>query len=298
MTKTVFATTVSQGTTKTTSSSSTHTCATITGCNLKDIDTTTSRDVCTIRKRDIPATPPTAQPTGIVHGAGRRSIEDRDSRLQRRADIDWSCESAGPLGIIWPQNPLNNDGQNDIRRALLRRRNAIGADYLEIRANDLQFTAYYIVYNMGPLALDYFNSNEMPHVYLAYLPSNPQRPPHVTQRRDSDGAGLRPVIERDLNVTRRDVHVETTNLWYLSQSSWPPGYDFDVAQLPQHDPENDKYATTWDDSFGQGQTIYITEQAISESDAVSQCFPCREISPVVPKFKGKTNCSDLVVFRV
>lgn len=275
MTKSVFATTVSQGTTKTTSTSVTETCATVMGCNLQDIDTTTSQDACTIRRRNIQATAPAAQPTRNTEGTERRNIEESGPRLLPRADIDWSCESPGDLGIIWPENPLNNDGQNDIRKALLRRRNAIGADYLEIRANDLQFTAYYVVYNMGPLALEYFNSREMPHVYLAYLPSNPQRPSHIPQRRDSDveeDANLQGFNTRDLNLTRRDIHIETTNLWYLSQASWPPGYDFDVPQGAEHDPENDKYATSWDDSFGQGQTIYITERQMESNTEYSDRF--------------------------
>ncbi|KAI0418380.1 peptidase S8/S53 domain-containing protein [Xylaria grammica] len=269
MTKSVFATTVSQGTTKTTSTSVTETCATVTGCNLRDIDSTTSQDAGTIRRRNIQVTAPTAQRTGNAEGTERRNIGESGRRLLARDDINWNCESAGPLGIIWPQNPLNNDGQNDIRKALLRRKNAIGAGYLEIRANDLQFTAYYVVYNMGPLALEYFNSREMPHVYLAYLPSNPQRPSHIPQRRNSDAkedADLKAFNARDLNLTRRDIHVETTNLWYLSQTSWPPGYDFDVPQGAEHDPENDRYATSWDDSFGKGQTVYITERQMDESN--------------------------------
>jgi hypothetical protein len=91
---------------------------------------------------------------------------------------------------MWPKDPYDNDGQNAILKALLRRKNAIGATYLEIRANDLAFTAYYIVYNMGPLALDYFNSREAPDAYLAYYPGNPQRPGHIPTRRRSDAEGV------------------------------------------------------------------------------------------------------------
>lgn len=275
MTTSVFQTTVSQGTTKTVSSSETSTCATVTGCQLRDVDTTTSKNVCTIRKRNDEATiTPAAQPTGNVQVAERRNLEDRSGRLQRRADIDWSCETSGPLGIIWPQNPLNNDGQNDIRQALIRRRNAIGANYVEIRANDLQFTAYYVVYNMGPLAVQYFNSAEMPHVYLAYLPSNPQRPSHIPARRRDEGARGDTdrelyVAARDFNITKRDVHVESSTLWYLSQASWPPNHDFDVANGAEHDPENNKFATSWDDSFGAGQRIYITERQMDGSNTVN-----------------------------
>ncbi|GAW18338.1 hypothetical protein ANO14919_078130 [Xylariales sp. No.14919] len=105
MTKSVFATTVSRGTTKTTSTSVTETCATVTGCNLRDVDSTTSQNACTIRRRDIRVTAPTAQSTGNAEGTERRNIEESGPRLLPRADVDWSCESAGPAGIIWPENP-------------------------------------------------------------------------------------------------------------------------------------------------------------------------------------------------
>jgi hypothetical protein len=47
---------------------------------------------------------------------------------------------------------------------------ALGHDFIEFRANDLDFTAFYYVYNMGPVALAYFNSAEVPSVSGSPIP--------------------------------------------------------------------------------------------------------------------------------
>ncbi|KAI0505410.1 hypothetical protein F5B22DRAFT_527589 [Xylaria bambusicola] len=121
---------------------------------------------------------PTAGPQGALPLIKRTTI-------QARAEPDWNTcnESPGPDGILWPQ--ARDDGTQQATRAILERRKlALGHDYIEFRANDLDFTAFYYVYNMGPVALAYFNSAEVPSVLLAYYPSNPYLPPGVSFKRD------------------------------------------------------------------------------------------------------------------
>ncbi|KAI0404682.1 hypothetical protein F4802DRAFT_217042 [Xylaria palmicola] len=181
LTTTSFGTTVTGDETRTTSSQVKSRCETITGCNFRDVEATKTVDTCTLQKRTLELTEwlePTADPRGALPLVRRTTH-------QVRAEPDWSnCgESPGPDGILWPYS--RGAGTQQATRAILERRKlALGHDFIEFRADDLDFTAFYYVYNMGPVALAYFNSAEVPSVLLAYYPSNPFLPPGVSFKRD------------------------------------------------------------------------------------------------------------------
>lgn len=147
MTTSSFGITITGGTTKTTATQVKSTCTPIMGCDVEDDDTTTSADACTIRGRTVMGRVQMPQATGV---AGLPpAIQARASR--------WDCGDFGEDGIIWPASP-SESGQQVIRNVLEERREALGAEYgyHEIRANDLDFTAFYFVEKLGPVAIDYF----------------------------------------------------------------------------------------------------------------------------------------------
>lgn len=327
LTKSVFATTVSAGSTRTTATSVTETCATITGCHLKDVDTTTKVDACTIRRRAVTETS-VPKPGFPEESDEDASMKRKTSKVQPRAAAppNWSCEKPGPYGIIWPMNPPNNAEQAEIKRILDDRQRALGLIYHEARAQDLEFTAFYALESLGPEAMAFFNSAQAPEVFLAYHPANPILPPHVPakiqfKKRDLDddlgssGSNLKggahnevaleeALLELGINhenlveehfehpgftdrnttpghlesrgidnetahvIQRRGLHSETTDGWHISMDSWPPGYNFDEDD-GLHQPSTNRFASVWDDSYGTGQTVYILEKAIEDSNTVS-----------------------------
>jgi hypothetical protein len=131
------------------------TCATITGCDLKDNDATATVKVCTLPQRRA------AEATGAP-------------LLEARADPSvFACDEDGDDAIIWPDDYIYS-AQIRIRE-LLEERNSVleregkGNGYTEIRANALDFTAFYYVDNLGPRAKEYFASNEVKEVNLPIL---------------------------------------------------------------------------------------------------------------------------------
>jgi hypothetical protein len=138
---------------------------------------------------------------------------------------------------------------------------------------------------MGSVALQYCNSNVMPEIFLAYQPDNSVLPPGVPARlplrRRSEHdevvetvpVQLRSTGNRTLeSFTRRGLHDYVTDSWYLAQISWPPGYNFDEDQPPLYYPAKGNYAVFYDDSYGTGQTIYVAEIGLDQTNAVSLSF--------------------------
>ncbi|KAM0656984.1 hypothetical protein ACHAPH_007274 [Verticillium nonalfalfae] len=82
--------------------------------------------------------------------------------IAKRANSIWDCEETGEDGIIWPQDPKEG-GQTRIRALLQERKDALGGthSWTEVRAGDLDYTAFYYVDNMGPVAQAYFDSDEV-----------------------------------------------------------------------------------------------------------------------------------------
>jgi hypothetical protein len=334
LTTQIFATTITGGSTKTTATSVTETCATITGCNLKDIDATSKVNACTIRPRavretDIPE-PEEAATANAEHGSRKTA------RIMARAGPkpQWCNEQQGPVGIVWPVNPENDKEQDDIRQILLDRFRASGRDFKPIRTLTAGITAFYVIENMGTDAMDYFNSGAVLEIFLAYHPDNPVLPPHVPksgnipvvprgvedetaasdsiEQRSNDeafveepvkswsadhGVAERRAIERpsQTNETaralkKRALDPEITNAWWRSMASWPANENFDQDFIAlNHRPSQSDYFSVWDDTYGQGQTIYILDLGIDDSKVVSlfSLFSCltffgKVVVPVIP----------------
>ncbi|KAM0631198.1 hypothetical protein ACHAPW_005869 [Verticillium nonalfalfae] len=87
--------------------------------------------------------------------------------IAKRANSIWDCEETGEDGIIWPQDPKEG-GQTRIRALLQERKDALGGthSWTEVRAGDLDYTAFYYVDNMGPVAQAYFDSDEVKEVNI------------------------------------------------------------------------------------------------------------------------------------
>jgi hypothetical protein len=316
MTTQVFGTTVTGGSTKTTATSVTETCATITGCNLRDVDATTKVDACTIQRRavratDLPEPEEQATPRTDQESANTAKIKSR-----AEPSFDWSCERQGEYGFLWPKNPDDQDEQWIIRTALIDRSLDKYRTFEVVESVDLGVTAFWIVHNMGQDAMDYFNSDAMPQVFLAYWPDHPVLPPHIPKEIDltpvprdaSDKITISKVIEKQTGnngtvvgrprqsvgqrgatdearksifieqssgdngttptLSKRAMSPEITKNWWLSMTSWPRDTDFDKESLPGHHPEADAYYSSWDNSYGEGQTIYIWDVGIEDTNTV------------------------------
>lgn len=137
MTTSSFGTTVSNGATLTTNTEVLSTCATITGCDLRDEEATTTTESCA------------ASTAGVF---GRRDESDW-----------WDCDP--PLGdaIILPVDPTDAYGNYFINYQLDSRKSALGSDagaYEVFTVDDLDFTAYFFVKGLGKKGLDFLNDKE------------------------------------------------------------------------------------------------------------------------------------------
>lgn len=190
-----FATTVSAGVTRTTATSTTERCATITGCNFEDAETTKDSDVCTIERRAAAAT---ALPE--TNRMPELAIVPR-SELLRRANPEpqWCKEHDGTDQIIIMKAPTNREHRAYVKGVLERRKEALSArgmnaDYLEIRSETLGFTAFFYVYNLGKLGRNFFKratpqvSTQTTWTQSLPLTSNTPGPLHLRFRPPSKSA--------------------------------------------------------------------------------------------------------------
>jgi chitinase len=155
-----FATTVSKGVTKTTSTQVKSTCATITGCNLKDVEHTKSVEKCALTKRHV-------EPVAVPQETGRPA--KRAVAPNVVSFPSFFCESDGQDGFVFLNNARDSQARANVI-AVLDQRAAIfkvtkkQSGYTEFRANNLGYTAFFVVRNMGPVLLKYFNSNSANYV--------------------------------------------------------------------------------------------------------------------------------------
>ncbi|EEY17149.1 oviduct-specific glycoprotein [Verticillium alfalfae VaMs.102] len=286
-TTTSFGTTVQNGVTRTTTTQVKETCATITGCNLRDIDSTETGKACNLAKRTINL-------TGVPLPDMTAAAEPPPD-IAKRANSIWDCEETGEDGIIWPQDPKEG-GQTRIRALLQERKDALGGthSWTEVRAGDLDYTAFYYVDNMGPVAQAYFDSDEVKEINRAYnyradiAPrlSRAQRRRSRAKRsakasdsrtdtriRDetpaSDGAEKLDEAAELLNnetsdIAKRATSPEISDRWHLSHISIPERVDWDVDDDP-HIPSQNKFAYYFNNREGSGQTIYIMEERTGQS---------------------------------
>jgi hypothetical protein len=153
-------------------------------------------------------------------------------------------------------------------------------------------------------AKNFFNSDLVPQVYLAYhpqvyppvlppgVPPNPNQLPPIIIPRSADqesvvtepteqrsakdkSAATGPFEQRSANnetaqtLSTRAIENSLSGAWHFSMVSWGPYSAFDEDLPPGHQPSKNQYFQSWDDSYGNGQTIYILDQSVDLNNPVS-----------------------------
>lgn len=192
ITTTLFATSVSAGVTKTASSEVKSTCATITGCNVRDADATKTEMTCKFaEKTNVPREPRAKaleeaeirreESTGEdsspkePHQEEIRDGEPQfhntsDQKQKEKRDVqepNWGCDSDPRDMVLFPANPLDGSERKTIINYLENRKKILGSDkgnYGESRSEVMGYTAYYYVYKLGSKAVDFFASDQVGEV--------------------------------------------------------------------------------------------------------------------------------------
>lgn len=143
LTTSAFATTVTNGVTRTTATQVKSTCATVTGCNLRDAEETTTAEACKLTRRDI-------DPTNLAEATGAPGTR----ALYERAEPDWGCEGPGNDWIIILKDRTSAQQRNDIKGALEQRDQALKDlgkphGHHEARSTRLGYTAFFFVKSVG-----------------------------------------------------------------------------------------------------------------------------------------------------
>jgi chitinase len=143
LTTSQFATTVANGVTRTTATQVKSTCATVAGCNLRDVEETTAVEACKLTGRDIDSND-LAKATGAPEA----------HTLQERAVPDWSCEGPGGDYIIILNDRASAQQRNAIKGALEQRDQALKNlgkphGHHEARSTILAYTAFFFVKSVG-----------------------------------------------------------------------------------------------------------------------------------------------------
>ncbi|RGP68664.1 oviduct-specific glyco [Fusarium sporotrichioides] len=280
LTTSAFATTVSNGVTRTTATQVKSTCATITGCNFKDLEVTKEVESCKLTKRAVDIGVMMPEVTGLPE-------HEKRSLTKRRLMPDWNCESNGLTAFLILTSPTSSIARRIVIQLLNDRKeqlNARGmnADYQEFRADDLGFTGFFVLHNAGHLAMAYFNSEEVPEVRVAYrngvkpfakraepLPrpkndSNPKN--HVKSASKKCYASKYPQpYGQHGSLAKRSEQDSADRMWHLSMVSMPENYPFDFdfgyadTSKPRHEPSRKIFTHYYDSSGGSGQTVYVVD---------------------------------------
>ncbi|KAF5024578.1 hypothetical protein F66182_3341 [Fusarium sp. NRRL 66182] len=288
LTTSSFATTVSAGVTKTTATQVKSKCATITGCNFKDAEATKTVQACKLTRRAVGAFDTMPEMTGMPE-------HERRSLVKRRLDPNWACEKNGNGAFLILKSPSNSLARSVVLQILQDRKTALQArqmvgDYKEFRADDLGFTGFIVVHNLGPHGMDYFNSDEVPEyetqVRAAYYndakplakrdemwprPRSALEDAHLDQVKGGHSHTPKEPIVRN-GVTPNNKHLlkrsegnSADRMWHLSMISMPPDYPFNIdfaytdPSKPHHEPSKDKFTHYWETQGGTGQTVYVVD---------------------------------------
>lgn len=225
-----FATSVSAGTTKTTATQVKSRCATITGCNLQDVEATKTANACKLTRRamQLPDLPE------ATHAPEKRL-------LVKRSEPSWCNEQDSSDGILLLSMPFSATARAIVEGVLERRDTALKKRDMKngfemIQAKHMGFTAFIHVTNLGPLAFDYFNSDEIDevrrrnHVALTVaihsLTSIPRLVVliecHLRPRQRASEMGLKAWKMEALQQSKsQDLRV-TTSHWHLPSSRRVP----------------------------------------------------------------------------
>jgi hypothetical protein len=112
----------------------------------------------------------------------------------------------------------------------------------------------------------------------------------LQRRTRGDDPNADPEVKRWLNETmgsapivgKREVKEVTNKNWHLSQVSFPGDLAFNKED-GKHKPASDQWTQFYDDSLGQGQTIYVLDDGFQQSaefPGTIESIPARRYGPV------------------
>lgn len=144
-----YATTVSKGVTKTTASKTMSTCATVTACNVPDVDATKTEKACKLTRRAV-------EFANMAEVTGMPKMQ----ALHERAEPNWECEKPGLDGIIILKDRTSTSQRDAINNALIKRDAALEKlgkknGHYEVRSTELGYTAFFFVKSLGPVSWDF-----------------------------------------------------------------------------------------------------------------------------------------------
>lgn len=142
--------------TKTTATQTKSTCATVTGCNLQDVEETKTEKACKLTRRAV-------EFANMAEVTGMPKMQ----ALHERAEPDWACEKPGLDGIIILKDRTSTSQRDAIKNALVKRDAALAKlgtknGHYEVRSNQLGYTAFFFVNSLGPVSWEFlrgFNDN-------------------------------------------------------------------------------------------------------------------------------------------
>ncbi|KAI9146948.1 oviduct-specific glycoprotein [Paramyrothecium foliicola] len=275
LTTSAFGTTVTNGVTRTTATHVKSTCATITGCHLRDVEETKTVEACKLTRRAIEAAD-VAEATAMP----------KMHKLEERDEPDWGCEQPWDDGIIILLDGSSSSQRAAVKAALERRDQALknwndnkqpGEEaklygHREIRSNKLGYTAFFFVNSLGPASAaylgDFYDDNMAAMYHNRYgpnspSPGSPSSPVGKRSHADAIGNGTLASEDTASSLLKRALQHEQTNQWHLSMLSWPEDIDFSGkykwSNNIEHNADKSVWSYAYDDSGGRDQTIYIME---------------------------------------
>ncbi|KAI6777446.1 hypothetical protein HG530_001391 [Fusarium avenaceum] len=271
-----YATTVSKGVTKTTASKTMSTCATVTACNLPDVDATKTEKACKLTRRAV-------EFANMAEATGMPKMQ----ALHERAEPDWGCEKPGLDGIIILKDRTSTTQRDAIKNALVKRDaelKKVGTKngHYEVRSNQLGYTAFFFVNSLGPVSWDFlkgFSDN----IQAIYRPGEKKANAKRNIRDDAKKEAAKSE-NRTMFLHKRATQHEEVDQWHLSMISWDKEHNFNSRWIfPNenilHDSVEGSWSYRYDDSLGSGQTIYVMESDWPLGDPEYAHVSPREVLP-------------------
>ncbi|KAK8044788.1 hypothetical protein PG993_004812 [Apiospora rasikravindrae] len=264
---------VSNGKTVTTTVSTITRTGVVYGCEVPEYTPTIS--ACSVGKRDAATALPTAEPTAEPQA----HVSERDvSPFSQDNPVQWaedmSCPGEESNYILYTKG--HTDGEvNTIRARLQMWRGHNGYDFTEARSDSLDFTAFFFILNMPKSLLRKIQAMSQVELVYDYAGYNRQvagiKAAGVIGRRKEESRPADRGEEHAANSTLTQLQKRATRQneigWATSQLSVPPGLEWlDNVDYVISDGSRHKYQYWYDDSAGQGQYIYVLEQAFAQNN--------------------------------
>ncbi|KAK8085671.1 alpha glucanase protein [Apiospora hydei] len=263
---------VSNGKTVTTTVSTITRTGFVYGCEVPEYTPTVS--ACSVGKRDAATALPTAEPTAEPQA----HVSERDiSPFSQDSPVQWADDMECPGGesnyILYTKG--HTDGEVNVIRARLQRwRGTNGYDFTEARSDSLDFTAFFFILNMPKSLLGKVQAMSQVELVYDYAEYNRQikgiKAAGVIGRRKGESRPANLDEEHAANSTFTQLHKRVTRQnergWATSQISAPPAADwYNTEEYVIQDGGSHQYKYWYHESAGQGQYVYVLEQAFAQN---------------------------------